>query len=525
MTTTAEPDLDRDALLAEVADLALQVETLTEATADAQRMLTADEHGWVGVDHMGALSRDQIANAVKVAKVMAVVDPLIRRGVNLRVAYTWGTGVSISADDGKTDEDGQQNGQDVNAVVQAFLDDKANQSTFSTGQAHERLERGLAITGEKFLALATTPATGRVVVRHLPPAEVVDIYTAAEDREDPWFYKRTYVARVTETVEGALKTREETRTELYPALGFQPRSRPKTLDGHKVRWDTPVLHVAVNRPEDELRGTPDVLAALPWARGYKSFLEDWARLAKALSRFAFQATAKTKAGATKARTQITAGAADGPVGQTAIVGEGQKLEAIGKSGATIDSRSGFPLAAHVAAALDVPATMLTADPGVTGARATAETLDRPLELVINMRRDLWAGAFRQVLDYVIDCAIRAGRLSGTRTLDPYTQQERVVLANEQGRAINIDFPDLAEVDLKTLLEAIKVADDTGKVPPLVIARAVLQALREDNIDEVLDELTDENGQWVDPYLSADTAAANAALRAFRDGRDPATLLR
>lgn len=521
--TTTDPDLDHTELLAELADLALEVESLTEATSDARRLIAGDDAGWVGLDSMGALSREQINRAVDVAKVMAIVDPLIRRGVNLRVAYTWGTGVSISAGTGEDFEGGA--GQDVNAVVQEFLGDPANDSTFSTAQAHERLERGLATTGEKFLALPTTPQTGRVIVRHIPADEIVDIFTHAEDREEPWFYKRTYVARVTETVEGALRTKEETRTELYPALGFRPSSKPRELDGHRVIWDTPVLHVAANRPEDDLRGTPDVLAALPWARGYKGFLEDWARLTKALSRFAFQATSKTRAGGARARAAIATGAADGPVGQTVITGEGQKLEAIGKTGATIDSRSGFPLAAQVAAALDLPATMLTSDPGVTGARATAETLDRPLELVITMRRDLWAGAFRAVLDYVVDSAVRAGRLQGTRRIDPYTKTEQVVLAGDQRRGINIDFPDLAEVDLETIMEALKIADDIGKVPPLVIARAVLQALRTDNLDEVMEELVDDEGRWVDPYMDADVAASSAALRAFRNGADPTALLR
>src|SRR5690606_13401476 len=139
----------------------------------------------------------------------------------------------------------------------------------------------------------------------------------------------------------------------------------------------------------------------------------------------------------------------------------------------------------------------------TGARATAETLDRPLELVINMRRDLWAGVFRDVVDYVIDCAVRAGRLSGTRLLDAYTKAERVILAGEQDRGVSIDFPDLAEVDLKTLMDALKVADELGKLDPLVIARMALQALRVDDIDGEMAKLMDDEGRFVDPNVSAD----------------------
>jgi hypothetical protein len=72
------------------------------------------------------------------------------------------------------------------------------------------------------------------------------------------------------------------------------------------------------------------------------------------------------------------------------------LEAIPKSGATIDSESGKPLAAMVAAALGMSVTMLLADPGTTGARAVAETLDKPTILEMGMRRRLWAGVIKTV---------------------------------------------------------------------------------------------------------------------------------
>jgi hypothetical protein len=61
----------------------------------------------------------------------------------------------------------------------------------------------------------------------------------------------------------------------------------------------------------------------------------------------------------------------------------------------------------VASALEVPVTMLLGDPGVTGARATAATLDQPTELAMNLRRALWSEFMTDVLNHVIDWAIRA----------------------------------------------------------------------------------------------------------------------
>ena len=90
------------------------------------------------------------------------------------------------------------------------------------------------------------------------------------------------------------------------------------------------------------------------------------------------------------------------------------------------------------------------------------------------RRSIWTNPDREA----ITSAAGAGDTCFAAPADQYVGEDgpRLQLGDLACFRIAIDFPDLAEVDLKTLLEAIKVADDTGKVPPLVIARAVLQAL-------------------------------------------------
>ena len=520
MTTPTAPASTTTVDAGELAQLEHLVETLEEALIDQQ--MAADERGWVKLGDDGTpVTREEIRDVAKRARVMAIADPLIRRAVNLRIAYVWGSGIQIGAAD--PDDDG---GQDVNAVVQAFLTDQA--ATFSSPQACEERERVLMTTGNDFLALPTDPVTGRVQVRRIPQGQVDDVITDPEDVETPWFYKRTYTAAVVERgYTGATRTRRETRTVLYPALGYQPRLRPRTIDGHEVRWDSPVLHVRVNRQDGTPWGTSDLWAALDWAAGYKDFLVDWARLVKALSRFAFRATAKTRAGGQQVRARLTAADGAGGVGGVVTTGEGQSFEAIGKSGATIDSNSGRPLAAMVAAATDVPVTMLLADPGVTGARATAETLDKPLALVTMMRRALAGGVILRVLDHVVDAAIKApqGALSGTRKVDQATSREVFTLADDQERGLFIDWPSLEDADIETTMKAIEIADDLGKLPPLLIARLALAALDVDDVDTVLDQITDEDGNFLDPTLGADVAAAQAAIRAFQRGEDPAATVR
>lgn len=512
-----------------LANVELLVEQLQESLADAQ--LAMDDVGWRRLDAEAEreFTLDGFRRAAALGRLMVVMNPLQRRGCQLRIAYVWGSGVQIAARD--RGDDGQ--GQDVNAVVQAFLDDDANQATFTSGQAHEELERALATDGNIFLALWTNPLTGRVQVRVVPFDEVDDVIRNPEDRAETWYVKQTYQAtRYVEnrTPAGVTTTRETYRkTVYYPALGFRPRMRPKTIDGDEVRWDAPVLPVQVNRIAGWKFGIGDGYAAMFWARGYKEFLEDWARLVKALSRFAWRATAKTGNGRAKARTAFATSPAVNPAtgavsdaGAAAVTSPDVTLEAIPKTGATIDSESGKPLAAMVAAAWGVSVVSLLGDPGQTGARAVAETLDQPMQLEIGMRRDFWADVHRRVLGHVIDSAVKApqGALTGTVRIDPVTGRETVTLSGDEDRTIDVDWPDLSKEPLDTLVNAIVKADETTKVPPLVVARLLLQALGVDDVDEILDEMTDDAGNFVDQSVTA----GNVAVDAFRRGQDPAAAL-
>jgi len=321
----------------------------------------------------------------------------------------------------------------------------------------------------------------------------------------------------------------ETVTTYYPDIDYRPRgARPVRVNGEEVMWDAPMAVFIVNGLSGWQFGIGDAFAAIPWAKAYKEFLEDWAKLVKSLSRFAWRLSAGSKTKATTAATAIRNATTTDPtslspdkVGAAAVGGPNMgTLEAIPKSGATIDSGSGKPLAGMVAAGMDVPVTMLLADPGVTGARATAETLDRPTELMAKQRREVWADFHKQVLGYVIDQAVKAprGALKGTVTRDEWGR-EVVTLAGDTERTIEVSWPDLTETPLDLLVAAIAAADETRKVPPLTIAKLLLQALGVTDADEILEQLVDENGEWVDPYAGA----GQAAVTAFQRGQDPASI--
>lgn len=501
------------------------IETLEESFADLG--LAAEDAGWQRLGHQAdlELTRTGLAAIARNCRVMAVASPMVKRGLQLRIGYVWGQGVQVQARAGADEE------QDVDAVVQAFWDDESNQAAFTSSQAQEENERVLGTDGNFFLAFFTNPLTGRVQLRSTPFDEIQDVIKNPEDRDEDWFYARQWTVTVVEAgYGGGTRSRTETRRALHPALGYRPRLRPKRINGIPVSWDAPMLHVPVNRLDGQKFGIPDAYAALPWARAYEGFLTDWARLVKALSKFAWRLTgdrsSKARAAAQKLKDAQTAmpvrAGGPGEVGAVAAGGPGVHLEAIPKSGATIDSESGKPLASMVAAALGVSVVDLLADPGITGARAVAETLDKPVILEMTMRRNLWTSVIHTVTSYVVDQAVRAprGPLSGTVRIDPGTGREVITLAGDVERTVEVTWPDLNDLDPVKLVEAIVAADSTMALRKQEIARLLLHALNVKDVDEVLAEMEDEDGNFVDPSVTAGQQAADR----FRRGEDPVDAL-
>lgn len=497
-------------------------ELLQESVNDLERNLY--DPGWIRFTHLAEqeFSIDGMRQLRQICRLFTIQNPLLKRGAAIRAAYVFGQGVEITAR-----ANGRQQGeQDVHEVVQRFLDDPSNLRSFTGSQARVELEHGLFTDGELFLVMFTSPRTGRVQVRSIAADQIVEVITNPEDAAEPWYYRRrweqqTYAADGTPLY--------EQREQLYPCVDYRPRTRPRQWIGLPVDWSAPVLHVAVNRPLHWQRGIPDAYAAIDWARAYKIFLEDWATLIKSLSRFAWRLTSKgsarkqarQKLAAPPPRDPATGHAQD--VGATAITPMDAELEAIPKTGATIDSESGRPLAAMVAAALGVPVTMLLGDPGTTGARATAETLNKPTELEMTARRDLWTGVLQRILAYVIAASVRApqGPLQGVVQRDPYTDTEVVALVGNTPTVVDIEWPDLQDADMKATVEAIVEAASTGTIPPEQVARMLLTALGVRQVDELVEQMTDDiTGEFRYP---GSVPLGQRAVDRARAGADPAAI--
>lgn len=502
--------------LAEQLDMAVNnAEMLSESIAELQ--LAMEDVGWQRMLAQGEreFTRDGLRQITAVCELYAIKNPLIKRGLLLRQAYVHGLGIEITA---RANGKGKEGQQDVNTVIQDFLDDVGNRRALFGAEAKQRVERALGTGGNLFCSLWTKPSTGRVQVRLLPWDEIQEVICNPDDSSEPWFYRREWTEQKLDPATG--RTTTETRRALYPAIDYRPAGRPQRMGDFDVRWDAPVRHIKVNDLEGWRFGVPDAYAAIDWAKAYKDFLEDWTRLVKSLSRYAWRTTAAGSKQAKQIRSAMVATnrqadpvTGEPTVGSVAITETGRTLEAIPKSGASIDAESGRPVAMMVAAALGLPVTMLLADPGQTGARATAETLDQPTQLEMGGRRQLWSDVYRDLCEYVVRESVRApkGPLKGK--VVPDEGRETVELGGDTDQTIDIDWPSYDNVDLAGMLEAISSAAQTQTVPPEIILRLALTALGVKHVDEIVDDMVGEDGvfQWpAQPGQQPGAAGAEAA---------------
>lgn len=483
----------------------MKIEELQESIADMQ--LAREDAGWTRIigETEKEFTRDGIQRNADLCRAYALANPLIKRGLNVRAAYVWGQGVGITAS-----ETGENGRQDVNKVIQKFLDDPGNRRVFTGHQARLDNESAIGTDGNRFVACFTDQIDGDVQVRIIPFDEVQEILTNPEDSSEAWYYYRAWTEK--KIVNGRTATVE--RKAYYPAIGFHPVVQHRKIDDIEVMWEAPVCHVKDNNLAEWNWGVPDAYAAIPWIKAYKTYLEDWATLMRSLARISWQVKAADRHSAVAARKGLD-DAMKAPGAGGGFVGTNAQLEAVPKSGADIDAESGKPLAVMVAAALEIPVTLLTGDPGSTGARAVAETLDRPMILGFESRREVWTEAYRAILNHVIDASATApgGMLHGHWERRNNTTA-RVVLDADTERTLNVDWPSLDEMSGQDAVEMVVTAHGSGLIPNETAVRLALRYMGVNDIDEIIDTMRDDEGEVVMP----DQQVGDYLVNRYEQGR-------
>lgn len=468
-------------------------------------------------------SREGLRTITELSRVMYLKNPLVQRGVNVKRFYVWGQGVSTKAAEPAIGE-----------VIRAFEADQKNVASLTGHQARMTLETELQTDGNLFFVFFVSRSTGRVRVRTIPFEEIDEVICNPEDSKEPWYYVRRWTQQSL-MADGQIQS--EAKTAIYPDWRYNPTAKPNSLRGYEVHWETPIYHVRVGGFSNWKFGISEIYDTIDWARAYKEFLEDWSSIVRAYRRFAFQLSTpggRRGISAAKSKLQTTYGSSGGTgaetnpapsVGSTFIASEGVQLQAVRTSGATVSAEDGRRLLLMVAASIGLPETFF-GDVSV-GTLATAKSLDRPTELAMMDRRTLWTSVLRNIYEFVLLWAVKAGELRGVgrieRQIEDGQIEERVRWNEDVDATVAITWPPLIEKDVGERVDAIVKAGTlggpslAGTIDLPTLARMLLVTLGVEDVDEIVERLfpdgAEDGGQT--PERSQAEAAMVEALRDLR----------
>ena len=497
----------------------------------------------VGYERIGDSNFDRQFTKASIDKIAAMArvywlkNPLVKRAVATQANYVFGQGVDVIAAD-----------EDVQTVVDAFMEDSKNRAELTGEQAMLTKETELQVTSNLFFTFFTDPLNGATRVRTIPLSEITRIIYNPDDSKEPWYYYRQW-----QQPKEPGSQKYEMHQAMYPDINYMPKGGlPKHFNGIEVMALNPVYHVKTNCLSDMEYGVSEIYAAIDWAKAYKDFLEDWYTIVKSLSKFAWKATSKSGAtGMTQAK-QVLEGAINGgsnPMnsdlpGQAAQVwmsSDNFDLAPMPKSGATVAVDDGRRALLMVCAATGIYEHYF-GDPS-TGNLATAKAMEQPMLLMFQERQELWTDVFNTILGYVINqSALKpGGKLRGVMSFNDYG--ESYVDMGDTDRSVDVKFPPILQEDVNERIDAIvKSVTLSGQTPANTIdlktaTTQMLTALGEDTdiVDKLFpedpkswDEVEDEKQQKaleiaMGQQSSADQQAAQAAkaANAISDAEDDA----
>jgi hypothetical protein len=479
---------------------AIQIENELLRETVGQLEQAFEETGWrqLGAGIAAEFTRQGLTDLINVARMMYLSHPLIKRAINVTSYYVWGQGVSIAASDDAI----------TSMVVEPLMEDDYNRVELFSQSALLGTEVDQMCDGNVFMAMFTD-GEGNVSLRSVPTEQMVEIITKEGDGRVVTFYRRRWVERVLDPATG--ETKDTEKEALYPDWRWRPSSQPARMGDVEVMWDAPIIHDKTGGLKRMAYGMPEVYAAMPWSRSYKEYLEDWHTIVKALARFAWKGKTKSRKGAKRLREKLQSKTAAGELdelpdsnpppaaGSVAIMSEYDDLTPMPKSGAITKADDARASRLMVAAAVDLPDTILSGDVDI-GNFATSKTLDRPTELRMRNRQMLKAEFLEDIFRYVIDTKIRAGKLAGGEQEDERTGLK--VVKSTVDDSIEISFPPILEHDKEANVGAIVTAATLGGkssaevLPAELVSKMLLQALDVEDVEEAMKELPEQEASEV-----------------------------
>lgn len=473
--------------------LSSRLEQVMESSL-AEIELSFDDQGWRGMNGAGLwnFQRATLRKMAALARIMYLINPLIKRAVTVQELYVWGRGVKIKA-----------KSKDVNKVLDDFFKDPKNQAVI--GDSWTERERDQRIDGNSFFCFFRNRVNGRARVRVMPFDRVEDIVCNPEDAKETYFY-----LILPATGDSGTRSGEPV---YYPDINYTPKVRPSThTDGKPIDWDVQILHLKTGGLSTMKFGVPELLSVLNWATAYKKILENFATTIAAYARLAMQIVGlRGKDGVAAAKSKLNTGMTSGkkldgnPPPNTAswaLMSGGTEIKPIKTAGSTTGPDESRALRSMVAAGSDTPEHFF-GDSDV-GNFATSSTLDRPTELKMIARQDMWAGVILRVCNLLIEWSavapqgvLRSAGYKASRSINMFDKSWDVIITPpaDQSIAVEVKFPNILERDVTDRVRSVVQAITLGGSPAEGIipdrreaCRLLMEALGMENYDELVDLL-------------------------------------
>lgn len=405
-------------------------DSLRESYASmAQAVLAFEDNGWnpAGVPSVDGFTLTQLKDAAAKIRETAEGNPLLKRGSALRNSYIFGKGVSFKQQPPR---------------VQKIIELNKNQEVLFSPEAQVTNERSHFTDGQFFVLGSIATKT----FQRIPFEEISAVVTNPDDKEDVWYYRRTWTRESSNLTSGTTAG-GQSLSVWYPADTYEPQNGRYVarIENQPVDANFRLFASKVNRRSGQIWGVPDAFPALPWAHAYNEYLKDGSRMLKALSMFAWQLKSKSKVGATNAAAAI---ASPSTAASTAILGNDMELSSLPRTSGTIDLTNGRPLASMVATALEVSVVALLSDPGSSGAYGTAQTLDVPTLKAMEARQHVWTSFYKRIMLFM-----------GARPQD-----------------IEINWPKIESESSQRLTQALALAYESGAIWQDEYREAIVETL-------------------------------------------------
>lgn len=445
---------------------------MREASTAVEDQLRLEDAGW---RQIGSPTGDIIRDAQRIinlqqSRLYHLKDPLAHQAVRLWTDYTFGPGMTWSAEDEGTKK-----------VMESFWNNPANRNILSA-RGQRMSNDKLMVDGEVFFALFLSPSGA--IIRRIDPLEITEIISDPEDVETVMYYRRLWAPRNGMPMKATYRS----------ANNLKDQEVQSWLTGGTVKSteEAIVFHLTYNTITQ--RGNPLLLPALDWLKQYRRFLASRVAVMLAIAKFAWKAKVAGGQAAVDA-TRATLHDEAPNAGSTIVENMGVDTTPIksdtGAKGASADARmirlqfiaaSGFPEQYYGDIA--------------TGNLATAKTVELPVMKMIQSLQRVWSD-FHQEIDEVVLAFAK---------IDPKKWY------------VDRDFPPVATDDIgvaaKAITDIITAFPEFKRSPD--VQQQALMVIGINNTGEVLDALKELPDEPVETVPEQESSTDVQLVRVLKD---------